>query len=191
MPNRGAATVRFASANSLGRIPLAVGKGSACVRLCRPCASTYGRPEPSHAAWHGMQCLATAQHASCRPRATRAWLAQSRLLRSAWCRNGKRSAAICSTACRNIHIARCNIHYTTYNMHHAAYILASPIEAPPPSLPLSYHNTTVLVSGCHCCCWLQWSECTTSCGGGVRSRQRLLLSTSATRFGLGGADYTG
>ena len=189
MPNRGAATVRFASANSLVRIPWPLGKDlHAFVCTGRVQAHMVG---PSHAAWHGMQCLATAQHASCRPRATRAWLAQSRLLRSAWCRNGKRSAAICSTACRNIHHARCNIHHTTCTMHHAAYILASPIEAPPPSLPFSYHNTTVLVSGCHGCCWLQWSECTTSCGGGVRSRQRLLLSTSATRFGLGGADYTG
>ena len=117
MPNRGAATVRFASANSLVRIPWPLGKDrSAVVCAGRVQAHMVG---PSHAAWHGMQCLATAQHASCRPRATRAWLAQSRLLRSAWCRNGKRSAAICSTACRNLHHATYNIHYATCTMQRA------------------------------------------------------------------------
>jgi hypothetical protein len=50
-----AATVCFASANSLTRAhSVAVGKGSICVRLCRPCASTYGRPEPCSMAWDAM-----------------------------------------------------------------------------------------------------------------------------------------
>jgi hypothetical protein len=84
----------------------------------------------------------------------------------------------------------CNIQHTLRNMHHAAYILASPIEAPPRHCPLLIIIRPCLSLAATAAGW-QWSECTTSCGGGVRSRQRLLLSTSATRFGLGGADYTG